>query len=387
MTRAIRTLAAVAVMAAVFPLTSVAASPEEAMQVKTLRFSDLDWEVDDPAAALVDRDGVEVLSMASGSAWLTGKTLSTGVIEVDVWPLGSPGFAGIGFHSQDLANLELVYLRVHKSGSWDAVQYCPRFNSIDGWQLYTGPPFTSAASWTVGESVRLRLEVGTRQVRVFVGEDSSEPLLTTPLKTDAIDGGIMLWSRIGNQFSNFRFEERSVDEASWEGEETLEASSSDGERWSPIRAWEISDSVDAVTLPATPYRLDELPAVARWLPVEAEPDGLLNLSRWRSKSSLGRRPIHNSVDAVVARTTLENASDGRRALRLDYSDSVMVFLNGDAIFAGTSTFRSRHPTFLGLATGNDIVYLDLRKGDNELVIVTSELFGGWGFRAELANMN
>ena len=384
MTYATRALTVVPLIAAfALPSTALATSPAEALKAQTIRFSGLEWAVDDPEAALVDRGGVEVLSMGSGSAWLTGEELSTGVIEVDVWPGGGPGFTGIGFHSRDLANLELVYLRIHKSGSWDAVQYCPRFNSIDGWQLYTGPPFTAAASWTVDEPVQLRLEVGQRMVRVFVGSDPSEPLLTAPLKTNATEGGIMLWSRIGSQFSNFRFKERSFDEASWHEESLIEHSPSAGGGWLPLRRWEISESIDAATLPSTPHRLNELPEVAKWLAVETEPDGLLNLSRWRTKSELGRRPINNSVDAVFARTRFEDASGGRRALRLDYSDSVLVFLNGEAAFAGSSAFRSRHPSYLGLATGNDVIYLDLLKGENELVIVTSELFGGWGFRAEL----
>ena len=35
----------------------------------------------------------------------------------------------------------------------------------------------------------------------------------------------------------------------------------------------------------------------------------------------------------------------------------------------------------GFVTPDDVVYLDLKAGDNELLFVVSEVFGGWGFLA------
>ena len=379
----------IAALAASVALTPAAGASEENETAgsRQLRFSGLDWRVDDPDAVVIERDGVEVLFMKSGSAWLTDKTLSTGVIEVDIWPHDGPAFAGIGFHARDLANLELVYLRIHKSGSWDAVQYCPRFNSIDGWQLYTGNSFTAAASWQSGDPVRLRLEVAKRSARIYVGDDDSQPLLTVPLKTGAAGSGIMLWSRIGNELSDFRFERREVEETRPASDERRSATTENGRRWRPITSWQISDSIDAAELPPMPASLAELPPGGEWQAVDTEPDGLLNISRWRTKRHLGRRPINNSTDAVIARTVIDSPLGDRQAMRLAYSDDAQVFLNGVAVFAGTSGFRSRHPTYLGLATSHDIIYLDLREGENELVIVISELFGGWGFRAELLDLD
>jgi hypothetical protein len=37
----------------------------------------------------------------------------------------------------------------------------------------------------------------------------------------------------------------------------------------------------------------------------------------------------------------------------------------------------------GWISFNDAVYLNLKKGRNELVIVIAEDFGGWGFQAKL----
>ena len=86
---------------------------------------------------------------------------------------------------------------------------------------------------------------------------------------------------------------------------------------------------------------------------------------------------------MIARAVITADEAGPRWLRLGYSDDVQLFLNGRPVFSGVNRFRSRHPSFLGLAKSQDAVLLDLREGDNELVVALSELFGGWGVVALL----
>jgi hypothetical protein len=63
-----------------------------------------------------------------------------------------------------------------------------------------------------------------------------------------------------------------------------------------------------------------------------------------------------------------------------YSDEVTVFLNSKPVFTGKSAFRFRDPGFLGIMdVENDAVYLDLKKGRNEIVLALADYFGGWGF--------
>ena len=70
-----------------------------------------------------------------------------------------------------------------------------------------------------------------------------------------------------------------------------------------------------------------------------------------------------------------------------YSDDISIFLNGQIFFTGKSAFRSRGPTFLGIVgVDNDAVYLNLKKGENELVLAVTEIFGGWGFICKLDDM-
>lgn len=48
---------------------------------------------------------------------------------------------------------------------------------------------------------------------------------------------------------------------------------------------------------------------------------------------------------------------------------------------------SRDYRFLGTVGYFDEVYVDLKKGKNELWIAVSETFGGWGVKAQLENMD
>ncbi len=66
-----------------------------------------------------------------------------------------------------------------------------------------------------------------------------------------------------------------------------------------------------------------------------------------------------------------------------YSDAAAIFLNRQPLFWGDSAYRSRNMAYGGWISFNDAVYLDLKQGFNELVVVTAEVFGGWGFQAQL----
>jgi len=76
-----------------------------------------------------------------------------------------------------------------------------------------------------------------------------------------------------------------------------------------------------------------------------------------------------------------------KRLDIGYSDDVSVFLNGRILFRGRSSQYYRDPGFLGIMNlDNDVVYLPLKKGTNELVLAVSDLGGGWGFSCRLAEM-
>ena len=69
-----------------------------------------------------------------------------------------------------------------------------------------------------------------------------------------------------------------------------------------------------------------------------------------------------------------------------YSDKVSIFLNDNILFSGNYSFQKREDEFVGVVGLNDAIYLNLKKGDNELLLMITETFGGWGYICQLEDM-
>ena len=60
-----------------------------------------------------------------------------------------------------------------------------------------------------------------------------------------------------------------------------------------------------------------------------------------------------------------------------------VFLNGQILFSGDQRYIFNFPRQEGVIHLDQAsVYLPLRKGENEVRLVVSEVFGGWGLMAQ-----
>ena len=134
----------------------------------------------------------------------------------------------------------------------------------------------------------------------------------------------------------------------------------------------------------------------QWQDVEAEPPGFVVVNRYRESphprvtfaNDFGKRlDPQPGMKVVYARTRIHSDHEQVKKLSLGYSDDVSVFLNGRILYRGRSAQNFRDPAFLGIVDPeNDAVYLPLREGANELVLAVSELGGGWGFIARLADI-
>jgi len=91
------------------------------------------WELDGQAKP-VDYQGRKSLFLDGGAAVLKDFELRDGIVDVDVSTPASRGFFGIQFRiANEGANSEWVYLRQHKSGYPDAMQYTPVLNTGFNW--------------------------------------------------------------------------------------------------------------------------------------------------------------------------------------------------------------------------------------------------------------
>ena len=348
------------------------------------------WDLQGKAQA-VDYQGRKALLLDGGAAVLKDFEMRDGVVDVDIATPASRGFFGIQFRIADEgANGEWVYLRQHKSGLPDAMQYTPILHTGANWQIYSGPGFTGAVDIPKDVWFHLRLEVVGAQAKLYVKDmDKDKPaLVMNDLKSGIQKGELALYVLTGaTYFSNF--EVRTTPDAAWE-------------RHLPpmppgtLTRWSLSPAYDALARNLErPLTAPESDAI-HWQDVEAEPPGFVVLYRYRdaphprvtfATDFSKRLDPQPGMKVIYARTSIESERDQVKKLYIGYSDDVSVFLNGKILYRGRSAQNFRDPGFLGIMNpDNDAVYLPLKKGSNDLMLAVSELGGGWGFICRLLDM-
>ena len=344
------------------------------------------WQLDGQAK-VAEYQGRQSIFLDGGAATLKDLEMRDGVIDVDVATPAARGFFGIQFRIAD-NDAEWVYLRQHRSGYPDAMQYTPVLNTGLNWQIYNGPGFTGSVDIPKDAWFHMRLEVTGAQAKFYVKDMDKPVLVMNDLKSGVQKGQVALAVLTGaTYFSNF--EVRTTPDTPWE-------------RHLPpmppgtLTKWSISPSYDALARNLErPLPASESKAI-QWQNVEAEPPGFVVLYRYRPAphprvsfaSDFSKRlDPQPGMQVVYARTTIDSDREQVKKLFIGYSDDVSVFLNGKLLFRGRSAQNFRDPAFLGIVNPeNDAVYLPLRKGSNELMLAVSELGGGWGFICRLADL-
>jgi len=343
------------------------------------------WDLQGQAKVSEYKDE-KALLLDGGAAILKDFEMRDAVLDVDVATPASRGFFGFDIRlPDDGLNYEEIYLRQHKSGQPDAMQYTPVFNTGRNWQLFNGPGFTGAAEIPKAEWFHLRLVVTGAQAKLYVKDMQQPALVMDDLKTGVQKGQVALITLIGETyFRNFTI--RKTADAPWERH--LPAM-----KPNVITKWSISPSYDALARNLEHPLAPEEAKTIQWQDVDAEPPGFVVLYRYRQaphprvtfqgdfSKHLDPQP---GMKVLYARTTINAPRDEVKKLSIGYSDDVSAFLNGQILYRGRSAQGFRDPGFLGIVNPeNDAVYLPLKKGDNELMLAISELGGGWGFICQL----
>jgi hypothetical protein len=346
------------------------------------------WDLEQQAK-VTDYLGRKCLMIDGGAAVLKDFEMRDGVLDVDVATSAKRGFFGFDVRiDEDAMNYEEIYLRPHKSGLPDAIQYTPVLNTGRNWQLYNGPGFTAAVDIPRDTWFHLRLEVTAAQAKLYVKDMAQPALVMNDLKSGVRQGQIALFVLTGTTyFSNF--EVHTTPDAPWERHLPPMPPNT-------LTHWSISPAYDGLGRNLEkPLSRAESDAI-QWQDVEAEPPGLVVLYRYRQAPHPNvtfQRDFSTRLDpqpgmkVLYARTTINSDREQVKKLEIGYSDDVSVFLNGRILYGGRSAQSFRDPGFLGIVNPeNDAVYLSLQKGNNELMLVVSELGGGWGFICRLSEM-
>jgi hypothetical protein len=346
------------------------------------------WELQDQAKP-AEYLGRKCLLLDGGAATVKDFEMRDGVIDMDVATPAKRGFFGVQFRIvNDGATAEWVYLRQHKSGLPDAMQYTPVLNSGANWQIYNGPGFTGAVDIPRDEWFHLRLEVAGAQAKLFVKDMEKPALVMDDLKSDVQKGQVALYVLTGaTYFSNFEI--RTTPDAQWQRHLPPMPPNA-------LTKWSISPAYDGLARNLERALMPAETQSIRWRDVEAEPPGFVVLYRYLEAPHLqvtfqgnfaNRLEPQPGMKVVYARTTIDSDHDQVKKLEIGYSDDVSVFLNGKILYRGRSAQGFRDPGFLGIVNPeNDTVYLSLKKGHNDLVLAVSELGGGWGFICRLEDL-
>ena len=371
-----------------FALLVDSAANSQTLQTLTVPPDSQRWDLQGQARTS-EYQGRKSLLLDGGAAILKDLELRDGVIDVDVATPASRGFFGIQFRiADDGDNAEWVYLRQHKSGLPDAMQYTPVLNTGLNWQIYNGPGFTGAVDIPKDVWFHLRLMVVGAQAKLYVGDMDKPALVMNDLKSGIQKGQVALAALTGaTYFSNFEI--RTTPDAVWQRQLPPMPSGT-------LTKWSLSPSYDALERnlerPLAPAERDAM----HWQDVEAEPPGFVVINRYRASphprvsfaNDFSKRlEPQPGMKVVYARTSIVVDRDQVKKLYIGYSDDVSVFLNGKILFRGRSAQNFRDPGFLGIVNPeNDAVYLPLKKGSNELTLAVSELGGGWGFICRLGDV-
>jgi sugar lactone lactonase YvrE len=343
-------------------LGTILSAAETHAQSDVVEFGPERWEMAN--AETVNRFGRECVT---GAAILKDVVFENGVVEVDIATPGrTRAYPGIVFRMQDQTNMEWVYIRPHRSPFYtDAIQYTPMINQVTGWQLYSGEGYTAGADFPADVWVHLKLEISGSQARVYVNGAEEPDLAISDLKHGTSRGAIGVLDSTGEAacFSNFSYS--LDDDLQFEAPPATVASPG------TITNWEISRAIKAERVNRDAYPGFLAIANADWQTVESEPSGLVDIGRYAVRTEGG-------PDLVFARTVVRAPETQDIEFSFGYSDAVDLFLNGKKVFSANSAYRSRDPSFLGVIGPFDAVNLTLEKGLNEIFLMVTENFGGWG---------
>jgi hypothetical protein len=309
----------------------------------------------------------------TGTAYLKGAEFLNGTIEADLWTTGEKNFAGFMFRIQSDEEYEWCWLRMHKTYGEipDGIQYAPVYRGVACWQLYGGPGAMGPVNVPKNEWVHMKIEVFADTAKLYVKNMTEPVMVMDHLQLGRKSGSVGLLANLqkGLYFSNFAYHldenrQTTPPEAKVIPPNVLA-------RWTLSSPFQVQD-FEAIST----YPMRRLGEIKTWITPEVDASGLVNITRYHGRT--GGLP-----DCAILRTFLEADQPGRVRMKFGYSDAVAIFLNQQPLFWGNSAFLSRNRAYGGWINFNDAVFLDLKKGRNELLIVTAEDFGGWGFQARL----
>lgn len=336
-------------------------------------FSDARWKIKAKEAVAEEHLGKTSLKLVDGSVSLPDAGFKNGIIEFDIALKRDRYFPGIGFRMQDKGNGEIYYLRPHQSGNPDAMQYYPEYNGAGSWQLYYGEGFNKAHVLPFDRWLHIKMLILGNRAEIYF-DDEKDPVLSARLKRPVKAGMISLMNDGPVEVHLAGFSYTATDEVTFKTQpkpvEPLPKT--------VITTWQVSAPFDEKLVKDRPLLNTAGFSSLSWQSMATDERGIIDLSMLA-----GTAPGKNTM---FAKLVIESDKATVKKLSFGFSDRAWVYFNNKLLYSGADVFMSRDYRFLGTIGYFDTVYLELKKGRNELWIAVSEDFGGWGLQAKLEDL-
>jgi hypothetical protein len=321
------------------------------------------------------------LLVSSGFAWAQGIDFKNGTLEADIATYDGGGFYGLAFHVPNPPDrYEIVFFRPPHFDP--TLQYTASFYQMNAWQFYPPPDYANSPDVPQGQWVHLRIVIKGLVAQIYVDTATTPTLEVHDLTLGSVGGTIGVWGRSGGAYvSNLRYRPDTTTYAAKPDRTFVPGAITEG--WSLSQAFPVSQ--------VSPEVYPDMHTLT-WQPVKAEREGVVFIGRYRKDPNVeGERPLRDGpsplkagTEVVFARNMVVSDRDVVRKMWIGYSDDIVVYLNGRALYQGRNAMVYRDPNELGFVYPYaDAVYLPLKKGKNELVFAVSEATAGWGFMGRL----
>lgn len=322
------------------------------------------WNIRAQSYVVENYKGKEAVYVQGGALILKDAQFLNGTIEFDIYLKKEQAFPGVEFRVAG-ANSEQFFLRPHLSGKADANQAAPKVNGITPFQLNFGPKYSFPYTYKYDDWTHVKVVVNNNRAQVFL-DFAKTPNLSWNLTHEPVIGGVVIR---GGRFTGMHLADIKVDKNATKlvDFKPVEREPLEG----IIQEWEISDMFEEKEL-NNPKKINELVKSRIWQgKLKIEEETAANISRIQL--------LYNGEpgNTVFAKVVINSDKNQLKLFEFGYSDRVVAILNGKPIYRGNNKWRSRDYRYLGTIGLFDAIYLNLKKGKNELLMAVSEDFGGW----------
>jgi len=311
----------------------------------------------------------------SGMASLKNFQFGNGTIEYDVAAENGMG-AAFMFRAASKENFEMFYLRPRANcqDAPDCVQYAPQIHNVLLWDVF--PQYQGPAPLRSGQWNHVKLVISGKRMNIYVNSAIQPTLKVSRLEGDTDQGGVMLAGP--GFFADLTVKPDDVEGLSPDPEPDETASD---ERF--VRHWQLSP-FSKLAEDQAPVYADLPDASAKWVPLEAERSGLVNISR------VYGLPLPRAQRALVwLKTSVHSSSAQQKHASFGWLREAFVFVNGQLVYADKNLYQppaARKAPDGRLSLENGSLMLPFKAGDNEIAVALVDNFYGWGMKMHLDNV-